>query len=110
MKQGQDTFWSIAWIIIEFIHYRFANAKRFVFKSFWEMMKPVISVLDSDILAEVNNRSGTEAANSQTRKRGQEARQLKGSILNQTRLLQLASLVAIYQIFGAIVNVVQVRE
>ena len=74
------------------------------------MMKPIISVLDSDIMAEVNTRSGTEATDSQTRKRGQEARQLKGSILNQSRLLQLAGLAEIYQLFGGIVNMLQVRK
>ena len=74
------------------------------------MLKPVISVLENDITAELQNRSGCEAANSQVRKRGQEARQMKGALLNQTTLLQLAGLAEIYQVFGVIVNVVQVRK
>ena len=90
------------------VYSRFANAKRFVFRNFWEMIKPVISVLESDITAEITNRSGTEAADPLIRKRGKEAKQIKGLLLNQTTLLQLAGLAEIYQIFGVIVNVAQV--
>ncbi len=95
------------------MHYlRFANSKRFVFRNFWESLQAVVHVLEDDITADICDRrqSGTKAADSQVRKRGQEARQIKGSLVNQTTLLHLAGLAEIYQLFGVIVNVSQVSQ
>ena len=74
------------------------------------MLQPVITVLENDITADILNRSGTEAADPQIRKRGKEARQIKGELLNQMTLLHLSGLGDIYHLFGVIVNVSQVRK
>ena len=81
-----------------------------VFIHIWKMLKPIISVLEDDISLDLQNRSGTEAADKQIRDRGKEAREIKGKLFNQSTLLQLAGLCDIYQIFGVIVNVSQVRH
>ena len=67
-------------------------------------------MLEDDITAEIMNRSGTEASVRKVRERGLEAREIKGKLWNQTTLLHLAGLAEIYQLFGVIVNVSQVRK
>ena len=74
------------------------------------MLQVIVHVLEDEITADLLNRSGTEAADRKTRDRGKEARQMKGLLLNQTTLLHLAGLCEIYQLFGVIVNVSQVRN
>ena len=69
-----------------------------------------MSVLEDDISRDLQNRSGTEAADKQIRERGKEAREIKGKLYAQSTLLQLAGLCDIYQMFGVIVNVSQVRH
>ena len=71
------------------------------------MFRPIIRVLESDILAMELNHSGLEAANRNIRTHGEEARQLKGRLLNKSSLIQLAGVTDIYEGFGAIVNISQ---
>ena len=86
---------------------RFANSKKDVFKNVFLMIKPILAVLEADVMRESTNRSGLEASDPLIRKRGLKARQLRGSFFNQQTLLLLAGIVDIYLIFGATVNVVQ---
>ena len=66
-------------------------------------------VLEEDITADIQNRSGLEAADRQIRERGKEAKQIKGILCCQSTLLELAGLCDIYNLFGIIVNVCQVK-
>ena len=71
------------------------------------MTEAVVGVLENEIIEDVQNRYNLEAADQQIRKRGQEARELKGAFLNQQTILQLAGLTYIYTIFGTLVNISQ---
>ena len=71
------------------------------------MTEAVVGVLENEIIEDVQNRYNLEAADQQIRKRGQEARELKGAFLNQQTILQLAGLTDIYNIFGTLVKISQ---
>ena len=86
---------------------RFANSKRLVFRNLYMMVGPCVGVLEQEIMEAVDNVRQLEAANYEVRKRGQTARELKGSFLNQQNLLLLAGLTDIYKIFGDLVNISQ---
>ena len=73
------------------------------------MLKCITSVLEEDITADIQNRCGAEAADRQIRERGKEAKQIKGILCCQSTLLELAGLCDIYNLFGNIVNVSQVK-
>ena len=73
------------------------------------MLKCITSVLEEDITADIQNRCGLEAADRQIRERGKEAKQIKGILCCQSTLLELAGLCDIYNLFGTIVNVSQVK-
>ena len=55
----------------------------------------------------ISNRSGLEQADAVIRKKGQEARELRGRLLNEETLLFLAGLCDLYEVFGELVNIVQ---
>ena len=86
---------------------RFANSKRLVFRNLYMMVGPCVGVLEQEIMEAVDNVRQLEAANNDVRKRGQTARELKGSFLNQQNLLLLAGLTDIYKTFGDLVNISQ---
>ena len=86
---------------------RFANSKRLVFRNLYMMVGPCVGVLEQEIMEAVDNVRQLEAADYNVRKRGQTARELKGSFLNQQNLLLLAGLTDIYKIFGDLVNISQ---
>ena len=86
---------------------RFANSKRLVFRNLYMMVGPCVGVLEQEIMEAVDNVRQLEAADYDVRKRGQTARELKGSFLNQQNLLLLAGLTDIYKIFGDLVNISQ---
>ena len=58
-------------------------------------------------MAAVTNRSGEETSNARIREKGDEARTLKGKILNVDFLLLLSGLVDVYEQFGIIVQYTQ---
>ena len=86
---------------------RFANSKRLVFKNLFLMTEAVVGVLENEIIEDLQNRYNLEAADQQIRRKGQEARELKGAFLNQQTILLLAGLTDIYNIFGTLVNISQ---
>ena len=90
-----------------FAETRFANSKRLVFRNLYMMVGPCVGVLEQEIMEAVDNVRQLEAANNDVRKRGQTARELKGSFLNQQNLLLLAGLTDIYKTFGDLVNISQ---
>lgn len=86
---------------------RFANSKRKVFKNIHHEFAPIITCLEDQIVAGVKQISGEAAPDKKTREKANEARTLKGKILNVEFLLTLSGLVDIYEQFGAIVQVTQ---
>ena len=58
-------------------------------------------------MAAVTNRSGEETSNAIIREKGEEAKTLKGKILNVDFLLLLSGLVDVYEQFGIIVQYTQ---
>ena len=75
----------------------FANSKRRVFASILSMLKPIVASLVHDILADMKNKRGCEAANQWVRKKGSEAREMEGRLVNQTTVLLLAGTTDVYQ-------------
>ena len=66
---------------------RFANSKSKVFKNIHHEFAPIIICLENQIMAGVQNRSGQEAPDKKIREKTDDARTLKGKILNVDFLL-----------------------
>ena len=93
--------------LVNFSDTRFANSKRKVFKNIHYQFAAIISCLDDQVKAGVQNRSGCEASDTRVREKADKAMELKGKILNLSFLLNLSGLVDIYEQFGVIVQVTQ---
>ena len=89
--------------LVKFSDTRFANSKRHVYKIIHHEFAPIITCLE----AAVTNRSGEETSNARIREKGDEARTLKGKILNVDLLLLLSGLVDLYEQFGVIAQYTQ---
>ena len=82
---------------------RFANSKRGVFLDIFNSLQSIMAVLEADVENMISKLNGTE----QEKKKGLEARELKGRLLNKEALLTLAGLCDHYEVFGELVNIVQ---
>lgn len=102
------TLWKLSLSnLVKFSETRFANSKRKVYKNIHHEFAPIITCLEDSIMAAVTNRSGEETSNARIREKGDEARTLKGKILNVDFLLLLSGLVDVYEQFGVIVQYTQ---
>ena len=66
------------------------------------MIESLMYAIETDIMKMLDDHYQLKAADAMIRKRGNDAKELKGSFFNQHTICLLAGLVDIYSIFGTL--------